>query len=72
MRLWSSLPERMGLNPALVAEATRQLEGGTVHPMTGAAIEKEAAAMNDRSSGRKADRTGERLCGRSEDAIQLC
>ncbi|VWC82199.1 hypothetical protein BLA39750_01286 [Burkholderia lata] len=40
--------EHMGLNPALVAEATRHLEGGTVHPMSGAAIEKEAAAMNDR------------------------
>ncbi|WP_181709823.1 hypothetical protein [Burkholderia sp. MBR-1] len=40
--------ERMGLNPALVAEATRQLEGGAVHPMTGAAIEKEAVALNNR------------------------
>jgi hypothetical protein len=40
--------ERMGLAPALVAESTRYLEGGTIHPMTGAAIEKEAVALNDR------------------------
>ncbi|WP_321935355.1 phage protein NinX family protein [Paraburkholderia sp. J8-2] len=40
--------ERMGLAPGLVAEATRQLEGGNIHPMTGAAIEREAVALNDR------------------------
>lgn len=39
---------RMGLAPALVEEATRHLEGGTTHPMTGAAIEREAVDLNNR------------------------
>lgn len=40
--------EKMGLQPSLVDEAKRQLEGQGIHPMTGAAMEKEAADMNDR------------------------
>ncbi|MFP3637834.1 hypothetical protein [Paraburkholderia sp. SIMBA_054] len=40
--------DRMGLAPALVAESSRYLMGGDIHPMTGAAIEREAVAMNER------------------------
>lgn len=39
--------EQMGLSPSLVAEAKQTLNGGAVHVMTAAAIEKEAARVND-------------------------
>ena len=40
--------QRMGLEPKLVEDAKRQLEGGSIHPMTGAAMEKDASILNDR------------------------
>ena len=45
----------MGLSPSLVAEAKKTLGGEAIHPMSGAAIEKEAVRMNDllRSSPEK-------------------
>jgi hypothetical protein len=43
--------DRMGLSPALVVEARKHLEGGDIHPMTAAAVEKEAVALNDRVRG---------------------
>jgi hypothetical protein len=39
--------DQMGLSPSLVAEAKLALDGGAVHVMTAAAIEKEAVRMND-------------------------
>ncbi len=39
--------EVMGLSPSLVAEAKKTLDGEVIHPMSGAAIEKEAIRMND-------------------------
>ena len=39
---------RMDLAPSHVADAIRCLKGGAIHPMTGAAIEQEAVALNDR------------------------
>lgn len=39
--------ERMGLNPKHVDDAKRQAEGGTIHSMTAAAMENEAAQVND-------------------------
>lgn len=39
---------RMGLEPMLIEDATRQLEAGSIHPMTAAAMEKEAIVLNDR------------------------
>lgn len=39
--------ELMGLSPSLVAEAKKTLDGEVIHPMSGAAIEKEAVRMND-------------------------
>lgn len=39
--------DRMGLSPALLDEAIKQLKGESIHPMTAAAIEKEACRMND-------------------------
>jgi hypothetical protein len=40
--------DRIGLGPALVAEARKHLEGSDIHAMTGAAMEKEAVALNNR------------------------
>ena len=40
--------QRMGLVPMLVEDARRQLEGVSIHPMTAAAMEKEAIILNDR------------------------
>ena len=39
--------ELMGLSPALIVEAKKTLDGQVIHPMSGAAIEKEAVRMND-------------------------
>lgn len=39
--------ELMGLSPTLVAEARKTLDGEPIHPMSGAAIEKEAIRMNE-------------------------
>lgn len=39
--------ELMGLSPSLVDEAKKTLDGEVIHPMSGAAIEKEAVRMND-------------------------
>lgn len=39
--------QRMGLNPAHIEDAKKQLEGGSIHPMVSAAMGKEASAMND-------------------------
>jgi hypothetical protein len=36
----------LGLSPALVEEAKRLLDGGEIHPMTGAAMEREAIRIN--------------------------
>ncbi|WP_175047943.1 hypothetical protein [Duganella vulcania] len=40
--------DKLGLQPQLVHDARRQLEGAAIHPMTGAAIEKEAVEINNR------------------------
>lgn len=40
--------KRMGLNPKHVDDAKRQLEGGAIHPMTGAAMDTEATDVNNR------------------------
>lgn len=40
--------DRMGFSPALVDQARQHLEGASIHPMTGAAMEKEAVALNER------------------------
>lgn len=39
--------DKMGLAPALVAEAKRLLEGCSIHPMNSAAMEREAVRVND-------------------------
>lgn len=39
--------ENMGLRPGCVADAHKHLEGGAIHPMTAAAMEKEATKLND-------------------------
>lgn len=39
--------EHLGLRPGLVTEAKQTLDGGQIHPMTGAALENEASRMND-------------------------
>ncbi|WP_225934812.1 hypothetical protein [Cupriavidus sp. EM10] len=39
--------EKMGLEPSLTDAAKRHLRGEETHPMTGAAIEREAERMND-------------------------
>lgn len=39
--------EQMGLSPLLVDEAKRLLNGEAIHPMSGAAIEREAIRVND-------------------------
>ncbi len=39
--------EIMGLDPLLATDAKRLLDGEAIHPMTGAAMEKEAVRMND-------------------------
>lgn len=38
---------RMGLEPGLLDDAIKQLEGKNLHPMTGAAISQEACRMNN-------------------------
>ena len=38
---------RMGLEPGLLDDAIKQLEGKPLHPMTGAAISQEACRMNE-------------------------
>lgn len=40
--------QRMGLNPKHQDDARRQLEGGAIHPMTGAAMDSEATDVNNR------------------------
>lgn len=40
--------QRMGLDPAHVDDAKKQLGGGSIHPMTGAAMSKEASNVNNR------------------------
>ena len=42
--------ERMGLSPAYVDIAKLQLSGTKIHPMLGAAMEREARAINARLS----------------------
>lgn len=39
--------EMMGLAPSFVDDAKRHLDGGSLHPMTGAAMEREAIRLND-------------------------
>ncbi len=39
---------RMGLDPLNVDDAKRQLEGGAIHPIVGAAMDKDAANVNNR------------------------
>lgn len=39
--------EMMGLSPSSVADAKQLLDGKEVHPMTGAAMEREAIRVND-------------------------
>jgi uncharacterized protein YwbE len=39
--------DRIGLSPALLDQAIKQLNGESIHPMTAATIETEAHRMND-------------------------
>lgn len=39
--------EKMGLNPTHTEAAASHLEGGELHPMTAAAMEREAIRIND-------------------------
>lgn len=39
--------DKMGLAPGLVVDARHRLEGRTIHPTTGAAIEREAVRVNE-------------------------
>lgn len=40
--------QRLGLNPKHANDAKRLLEGGAIHPMTGAAMDTEASGVNNR------------------------
>lgn len=58
--------ELMGLSPTLADDAKRLLDGQAIHPMMGAAIEKEAMRMNELVRGdtnrlAQANATAERL-----------
>lgn len=56
--------EKMGLAPSFVDDAKRQLGGSSVHPITGAAMEKEATSMNN---GLRHDAT---LVAKANDYVQ--
>ena len=47
MALMILASSRMGLEPALTGVARAQLKGDDVHPMNGAAMEREASRLND-------------------------
>lgn len=39
--------QKMGMEPSLIDDAKKHLDAGALHPMTGAAMEREAIRLND-------------------------
>jgi len=65
--------EAMGLAPAMVDDARQLLQGVPLHPMTGAAMEREAIRINDlvREQGESAIRQANSLADRLKDEYQF-